>query len=495
MEHLKTLFPEAEEPFLEFLVQQYKKVNQNAISRVTEKLVEFGYPKKLSTNALLLAVLDIYPDMDLQFARDAVLKYNSIFRIVQLIRDYPRRTVGLISERDLFRPHEYIAACKIHLLNRYPYHWESTVDAVMAENNNDFQHCQSALNEMKPSYFWKTILPFTRRKEIKRKEMYHPLLAYELIGPQTDDGHVALELVRSDYIKEKQLIRCRCCFSDFVFEELNQCNHGHLFCKECITQQMTIGMYDTGLIRGKQLKCMCSESQCSAFIPDSVLQLVLPVDLYRNYQATLFEKSAQEAGINIHQCPFCNYFEEVAQRPRFDWIYGYFEKISRHAEELCNAIYLLAVFFILVFTPKGFESVYVLSLMFFGLKSLWEHHQLDFILLYKKSKLKLIFEQPKPLIFNCKNMTCLKVSCTACHQLWKPGHKCFEKEKDSLRTYVEMAMSQALIRTCPNCNIRFSKIDGCNKMECPYCKYVMCYICRQDIRKEKYNHFCQVSTF
>lgn len=29
-------------------------------------------------------------------------------------------------------------------------------------------------------------------------------------------------------------------------------------------------------------------------------------------------------------------------------------------------------------------------------------------------------------------------------------------------------------------------------MQCPYCKYVMCYVCRQDIGKEGYDHFCAV---
>jgi hypothetical protein len=34
-----------------------------------------------------------------------------------------------------------------------------------------------------------------------------------------------------------------------------------------------------------------------------------------------------------------------------------------------------------------------------------------------------------------------------------------------------------------------SKLSTISK--CPKCKYVMCHVCRKDIRQEKYNHFCQ----
>lgn len=43
---------------------------------------------------------------------------------------------------------------------------------------------------------------------------------------------------------------------------------------------------------------------------------------------------------------------------------------------------------------------------------------------------------------------------------------------------------------CPSCATSFVKTDGCNKMTCP-CGYVMCYLCRADIKKESYQHFCQ----
>ncbi|QSL67160.1 hypothetical protein MERGE_001549 [Pneumocystis wakefieldiae] len=70
-----------------------------------------------------------------------------------------------------------------------------------------------------------------------------------------------------------------------------------------------------------------------------------------------------------------------------------------------------------------------------------------------------------------------------------PFHKCFEKELDGLRLYVEREMANAVKRTCPVCNLSFVKSDGCNKLICQ-CGYVMCYICRKNIKKESYAHFC-----
>jgi len=53
-------------------------------------------------------------------------------------------------------------------------------------------------------------------------------------------------------------------------------------------------------------------------------------------------------------------------------------------------------------------------------------------------------------------------------------------------------MTEARVRECPLCKTRFYKIEGCNKMTCPPpCKWLICYICRKDITKIGYKHFCQ----
>ena len=61
-----------------------------------------------------------------------------------------------------------------------------------------------------------------------------------------------------------------------------------------------------------------------------------------------------------------------------------------------------------------------------------------------------------------------------------------------LRKRVEEAMTRAAMRTCPGCRTPITKIEGCNKITCPRCGSLMCYICRQEIPKTvAYKHFCQ----
>ena len=53
------------------------------------------------------------------------------------------------------------------------------------------------------------------------------------------------------------------------------------------------------------------------------------------------------------------------------------------------------------------------------------------------------------------------------------------------------AMTEAVMRSCPGCQTKIVKSDGCNKMVCPVtrCKTKFCYVCRQKI--DGYEHFCR----
>ncbi|KAL2819095.1 hypothetical protein BJX63DRAFT_27593 [Aspergillus granulosus] len=94
--------------------------------------------------------------------------------------------------------------------------------------------------------------------------------------------------------------------------------------------------------------------------------------------------------------------------------------------------------------------------------------------------------------FRCENPSCKIVSCRLCKQKTHIPMSCDEARKDkglSERHEVEEAMSKALIRNCPKCQVKIVKEDGCNKMICPQCRTSMCYVCQKDITKEAYGHF------
>lgn len=50
-------------------------------------------------------------------------------------------------------------------------------------------------------------------------------------------------------------------------------------------------------------------------------------------------------------------------------------------------------------------------------------------------------------VFKCQNPECRKTSCLLCSRESKPFHKCYEREQDSLRLFVEKAMADAVKRT------------------------------------------------
>ena len=95
------------------------------------------------------------------------------------------------------------------------------------------------------------------------------------------------------------------------------------------------------------------------------------------------------------------------------------------------------------------------------------------------------------LILICPS--CTASTCRLCGEESHVPLRCEENEKKGetkQRLTVEEAMSKARIRECTKCKTKFFKTEGCNKMACT-CGAKICYICRKDITKEGYRHFCQ----
>ena len=61
--------------------------------------------------------------------------------------------------------------------------------------------------------------------------------------------------------------------------------------------------------------------------------------------------------------------------------------------------------------------------------------------------------------------------CAKCKEKQHPGKRCHFKEISSLIN------KKSRIKLCPNCNNLIEKNDGCNKVVCPLCDYVFCWIC------------------
>jgi TRIAD3 protein (E3 ubiquitin-protein ligase RNF216) len=94
--------------------------------------------------------------------------------------------------------------------------------------------------------------------------------------------------------------------------------------------------------------------------------------------------------------------------------------------------------------------------------------------------------------FRCANPECEKVSCRRCKALTHIPISCEQHAKNQKacsRHTIEEAMTAALLRSCNNCKKQFIKEYGCNKMTCPSCKNVQCYVCSETLKG--YDHFDQ----
>ncbi|KAI5984865.1 hypothetical protein EDD15DRAFT_2176650 [Pisolithus albus] len=111
---------------------------------------------------------------------------------------------------------------------------------------------------------------------------------------------------------------------------------------------------------------------------------------------------------------------------------------------------------------------------------------------------KCVIDNEMEKLFRCENVECGAVTCRACK---RPDHlpkSCKEVDEDrhiDAQHQVEEAMTRALMRNCPKCqkggyHAAFIKEQGCNKMTCPNCHTLSCYICRQIITG--YDHFDRV---
>jgi len=110
-----------------------------------------------------------------------------------------------------------------------------------------------------------------------------------------------------------------------------------------------------------------------------------------------------------------------------------------------------------------------------------------------KCSLQVELEESAGTVLVCPG--CSTETCRLCGEESHIPLRCSEVEKKTqtdARLTVEEAMTAARLRQCHTCKKKFFKVEGCNKMICS-CGAILCYVCRVDISKVKYAHFCQVA--
>ncbi|KAI9821185.1 MAG: hypothetical protein M1827_003919 [Pycnora praestabilis] len=460
------------------------------------------------------------------------------------VRFYPateaktnKAEMKIVPVEESFRSEGYKEAVKNTLIQEFRGLSRSTINAVLAERNHSYTTARpilstltskswrvslsnffirkkpSRLAESHPLVVWRPVncpegeeecvptMKWTDSAELNR-ELYDTILAPLLRKKREDqewgDRDVAIQLNDEEAEELKAMHDCECCFTSTSFERLSACDTGgHFICFRCIRHAVNEALYGQGWARSIQhkqgsLRCIAPMSadpgDCDGCIPQALIRRALAEqkggeEIWIKFEERLVGENLVNSKVALVRCPFCIYAEVD------DLYLPSSERTWRLKRSGLFAIFPLSL---LVFgtglIPFLLPFVVIFSLFVFVFPSIQPlRARLSPFLTQAHTR---ILRRNRGLKFTCNNPLCGRSSCLSCNKEWHDIHICFESERVALRSTIERAMAEAVKRTCPRCNISFIKSSGCNKLTC-VCGYQMCYVCRKEIGKESYRHFCE----
>ncbi|KAF2743416.1 hypothetical protein M011DRAFT_220989 [Sporormia fimetaria CBS 119925] len=445
-------------------------------------------------------------------------------------------TLGLpLTLEDTFRSGSYKNAVKMELYREFNSLSHSRIKAVLAEHNWSYTKARPVLQLM-AARSWKALITnfFTWRKapsikdhplvvwpsEDSKKglqgppillptkskeldaELYDTLILPELEKLRADqistDVCLALQLEESEAEDAGELYDCECCFTSSPLSQMSTCTTScHYICFECIRRSINAALYDQCWARNIDpkkgtLRCLAPTAgtldQCDGSLPLHFVERALSTikdgkDTLRKVDERLAFEALQTANLKLVQCPFCPYSELDTSS-----LFSLFTSMRlRQGRALLASIFTLELIRYRI-VRFAFQLSLGMGIFFIALSWLFKAPSSFSSLL--ESALRRIYLKRRGLRFQCLSPSCSRASCLACFAPWHDPHACHQSQAQSLRLTLERATTDAVKRTCPKCNLGFVKSEGCNKLVC-LCGYTMCYICRQDLSKEGYHHFCQ----
>ncbi|RYP41765.1 hypothetical protein DL767_000781 [Monosporascus sp. MG133] len=505
----------------------------------------------LNENLEVLATL--FPDVQIEVFREMLTSFSDESRI-EIVTDLLLRNPAafvkgrrrarsasnsdqrpekehLVPRNEAFRSAGYKEAVRNLAQHEFKGLSRSTIDAVLSESNHSYLDARPTLVELS-SKSWKFTISsiLFRRKPVTSDEAEaHPLIIWkssgngsiiptikstgnaeldrelyqELIMPlkrrerdarEEKDRTLALALHTEEAEACEATYECGCCFTEATFEEFTTCNaEGHMVCFRCVQHSIKEAVFGQGWQRSIDkdtgtLRCPAvSANGCAGSIPSEHMQRAMleekkGFEILHKLDQRLAEHGLVASGLPLVRCPFCHYAE-------VDDIYvpsdGRGLKLrALRGSNIFNIILALVAVFLLPLCLLVPVALAVL-LPLYCVPSLW-----DYASCHVSRALDRHRRRRRGLRFTCQNPACGRPSCMSCGKAWADVHVCHESSLVALRTQVEQAMSLAVKRVCPRCGTSFVKSAGCNKLSCP-CGYRMCYVCRADIGRDGYSHFCQ----
>lgn len=434
---------------------------------------------------------------------------------------------------DTFRSRSYRNAAKATLYKEFSGLSHSTIKAVLAEYNWSYTQARPTLLGLSSKSWRASIISFfSRRKPPSAQD--HPLVIWTqadaktgrpaqpflvktenreldqelydtLIVPELDkqraeqlahDRRLALELNEAEAEEAEEMYDCECCFIPNTLEQMSTCSSdGHYICFRCIRHSINAALYDQGWSRNIDtrrctLRCIApladGVEDCPGCIPFEFVERALleekdGEDTCRKLNERFTSDALTKSRLPLICCPFCSYAE-------LDYLALSGPDLYSSLKLRRGRIFLVSIPFCFHLVRVAFQILAIIlgSLALFKCWTPQPFHELEPV----KSALRRIQLKRRGLRFNCLSPTCGRASCLSCSAPWHDPHECYSSQLQSLRLTLERATTDAIKRTCPNCNLGFVKSEGCNKLVC-LCGYSMCYVCREGLGKQGYQHFCQ----
>ena len=434
---------------------------------------------------------------------------------------------------DTFRSQVYRQAVKQAFYQEFKGLSHSVVKAVLAEQNHSYTRTRPILQQLASQSWRHYFTNFWTRKQRPSAELQdHPLIEWRSITTPTGidqlrpfmrptpsrelnvelyttiaapalakqnqvvydrDVVAALQLNEDEAEEAGAQYECECCYVSYAFEQMATCDTGgHFICFNCIRHAINEALFGQGWARNvsnnkMSVRCLapCTD-ECTGCVPSEIARRAFVTDkdgeqTWQKFEDRVASDEITKSQLPLLRCPFCSYAEvDEASQLKFRTPLAFSEalvKVSRLRTDIFfEAILALVVFYTgLVIYPLAYLVLVVNS--FFAPSD------------FANSRLR-VSRRRRGLKFWCRSPTCRATSCSLCCARWTDPHVCHENSATSLRQAIEAATTTAVKRTCPKCSLSFVKSSGCNHLVCN-CGYHMCYVCRNEIGKESYGHFCQ----
>ncbi|CAD0113864.1 unnamed protein product [Aureobasidium uvarum] len=523
------------------------------LDEVLEDVAEEQEPDLRGLNTALGALVDIFPDVQPDVFREMLLSLSKESRLEVVTEHLLRNGAQYIQGRyrqkpsddktsqprhreplpkdETFRSDKYKRAVKDTLYLEFRNLSHSSIRAVLAEHNYSYTLARPTLQHLSSRSWRATISGFFTRKRpatsdpdshpyvewlpnstdplnlfpyLKRtgcteldQELYRmyiaPVLARQNQERLDQDQALAYELNETEAEEADALFDCECCFTSYPFEYISTCDSGvgHFICFRCIKLAANEALYGQGWARNidltkSSLRCLApSVPECQGCINPELIQRALCTEKdgatnWQKLQERVISENLIKSQLPLLRCLSCPYAEldePTAMRFR-DPMALTAHLVHMPMDPLKS---LIALMFIFVYPLVWIVLHPLLILVAVVDKPTYTRIQ--------ASRTRTI-RRRRGLKFTCQSLTCGKSSCTNCGSPWSDPHACNEASLQSLRQAIEAATTSSIKRTCPKCNLSFVKSSGCNKLVCN-CGYTMCYVCRQEIGREGYGHFCQ----